>query len=238
MSHVFISDLHLDPADPTRIEKFLDLLDHRLACANALYILGDLFEIWIGDDHIDTACEPVIGALRKTTRQGLPVFLMHGNRDFLIGDRFLSLTGCRLLDDPTLIEVYGQRTLLMHGDLLCTDDRDYQAFRRTVRNPEWQRQVLKKPVKERLAMARDARLLSNEMTQGKAGAIMDINPDTVLLIMQQYRSHLLIHGHTHRPGIHKLTLENETVTRAVLADWHTQGSLLRLTTDGLSLEYF
>ncbi len=238
MSSAFISDLHLDPGHPAPIRNFLDLLATGLRNTDALYILGDLFEIWIGDDHIDSGYQPVIAALRQTTDQGLPVYLLHGNRDFLVGPDFLEITGCQLLADPELIDLYGQRTLLMHGDLLCTDDSDYQAFRQTVRNPSWQAQVLEKSVHERLAMARDVRLLSSELTDDKPDAIMDVNQAAVHAMIEQYDADLLIHGHTHRPGIHPFSVNQRPVQRAVLADWHEQGNLLRVTGEKLVLEYF
>ena len=154
MYTLFVSDLHLDPDYPDTIQRFLNLLAAHTTQADALYILGDLFEIWIGDDYIEPAYQPVIKSLQDCTKKGLPVYLLHGNRDFLLGDEFMQQTGCTLLPDPVLIDLYGQPTLLMHGDLLCTDDLEYQAFRHTVRDPDWQTGVLKKSVAERLAMAR------------------------------------------------------------------------------------
>lgn len=236
MASLFISDLHLDPDYPATTQQFLTFLAALPADTDALYILGDLFEIWIGDDYIDPAYEPVIRGLQQATRERLPIHLLHGNRDFLLGDRFMQMTGCQLREDPQPLDLYGRPALLMHGDLLCSDDREYQAFRRMVRDPEWQTAILARPVEERLAMARDARSLSSELTRDKAEAIMDINQSTVETFLKQHQVGLLIHGHTHRPGIHEMTVDGRNVQRAVLGDWHQQGSCLRVTENSLVLE--
>jgi UDP-2,3-diacylglucosamine hydrolase len=233
---LFVSDLHLDPDYPDTIQRFLNLLAAHTTQADALYILGDLFEIWIGDDYIEPAYQPVIKSLQDCTSKGLPVYLLHGNRDFLLGDEFMQQTGCTLLPDPVLIDLYGQPTLLMHGDLLCTDDLEYQAFRHTVRDPDWQTGVLKKSVAERLAMAGDARSLSSELTRDKPEAIMDVNQDAVLRTIEHYQARLLIHGHTHRPGTHEMVVNNQPVHRVVLGDWHKQGNFLRISRNEMQFE--
>lgn len=236
MYTLFVSDLHLDPDYPDTIQRFLNLLAAHTTQADALYILGDLFEIWIGDDYIEPAYQPVIKSLQDCTKKGLPVYLLHGNRDFLLGDEFMQQTGCTLLPDPVLIDLYGQPTLLMHGDLLCTDDLEYQAFRHTVRDPDWQTGVLKKSVAERLAMASDARSLSSELTRDKPEAIMDVNQDAVLRTIEHYQARLLIHGHTHRPGTHEMVVNNQPVHRVVLGDWHMQGNFLRISRNEIQFE--
>ena len=237
MPTFFVSDLHLDPCYPDAIQSFLKLLESTASKSDALYILGDLFEIWIGDDYIDPAYQAIIDSLLDLTHRGTPVFLLHGNRDFLLGDDFMQQTGCTLLPDPVLIDLYGQSTLLMHGDLLCTDDAEYQAFRHTVRDPKWQAAVLKKTIKERLAMAKDARSLSSELTRDKPEAIMDVNQDAVRQVFEEHDTRLLIHGHTHRPGLHELTIEYNLVRRIVLGDWHKRGNYLIATPDDIKVGY-
>ncbi len=237
MPTLFVSDLHLDPGYPDTIQSFRKLLETTASKSDALYILGDLFEIWIGDDYIDPAYQAVIDSLLTCTHQGTPVFLLHGNRDFLLGDNFMRQTGCTLLPDPVLIDLYGQPTLLMHGDLLCTDDAEYQAFRHTVRDPEWQSAVLKKTIEERLAMAKDARSLSSELTRDKPEAIMDVNQDAVRQVFEQHDTRLLIHGHTHRSGFHELVINNKPARRIVLGDWHQRGNYLVVTPDDIKFEY-
>ena len=230
---LFVSDLHLDPGHPATIQRFLGLLQAHATRAKALYILGDLFEIWIGDDHIDPAYQPVINGLQACTKQGQEIYLLHGNRDFLLGEQFMQLTGCSLLPDPVMVNLYGRSTLLTHGDLLCTDDREYQAFRRTVRDPAWQAAVLKKSIDTRLAMAQDARSLSSELTRDKPEAIMDVNQDAVREIFEQHDTRLLIHGHTHRPGMHDMSVNNKPVRRIVLGDWHREGNYLEVTEEAI-----
>ena len=233
----FISDLHLDARRPAVTDLFLNFLASldAFACAG-LYILGDLFEAWIGDDNDDAHDQRVLAALRATTVRGIPVQLMHGNRDFLLGDAFAHATGCTLLADPTLIELNGEPTLLMHGDTLCTDDHEYQQFRTLVRNPAWQQQFLAKPLAERRAIAANLRETSRQRTGEKDAEIMDVNPQTVEASLRAHRVRRLIHGHTHRPAVHDLLIEGTPAQRIVLGDWYEQGSVLRCDTDGLHLE--
>jgi len=232
VSVLFVSDLHLAPDNPGPLQSFIDLLHGRARAADRLFILGDLFELWIGDDYVDPAFEPLLDALQDCTRSGTPVLFMHGNRDFLIGEHFLQRSGCSRLDDPTLVELYGRRVLLMHGDLLCTDDVDYQRLRRQLRDPAWQQAVLQKPVAERLALARRARAASDRATRDKPQAIMDVNPDAVTAALRDSGADLLIHGHTHRPATHRLQVDGRAVQRIVLGDWYQAGSLLALDADG------
>ena len=231
---LFISDLHLDPSRPAITELFLRFLHEQRDQAETLYILGDLFEAWIGDDAVGPD-EPVIAALRTFSEQ-VPTYFMHGNRDFLIGERFAELTGITLLADPTVIDLYGVPTLLMHGDSLCTDDVQYQQFRQMVRNPQWQAFFLAKTIPERLEMARMARSESGARNQQIDDYLMDVNQQTVEAEMQRHGITRLIHGHTHRPAVHHFELDGRSHTRVVLGDWYDQGSVLRVTADGLKLE--
>lgn len=233
---LFLSDLHLHPSRPAIIDCFVHFLLAQQGRAQALYILGDLFEAWIGDDHPDPGYEPVKTALRACHEAETPVYLMHGNRDFLIGERFCEETGCVLLPDPTRIDLYGTPTLLMHGDTLCTDDAEYQSLRTQVRDAQWQRRILALPVRERLALAQQARELSTLATQGKDEYIMDVNAGEVLRVIEEYKVDLLIHGHTHRPAVHHCECRGRRVTRIVLGDWYTRGSVLVVTRQALTRE--
>lgn len=228
MTTLFISDLHLHPSRPHIIDSFLSFLHSVQGEYEALYILGDLFEAWIGDDHPETAYLPVKAALARCNTSGTSVFLMHGNRDFLIGETFARETGCKLLEDPVLKDLYGIRTLLMHGDSLCTDDREYQQLRRRLRDPEWQSQALALPVEERLQLAREARELSELSSRDKDEYIMDVNQDEVLRTLTASGAARLIHGHTHRPGEHEFEHDGRILQRIVLGDWYEQGSVLEI----------
>ena len=236
MATLFISDLHLDPSRPAIIDGFLDWLNRQAGSAEAVYILGDLFEAWIGDDDPEPLWQQVIRTISTCTWAGTPVRFMHGNRDFLIGEDFQRESGCQLISDPTVIELYGRRTLLMHGDLLCSDDTEYQQLRTRVRSPDWQQTVLKRPVEERLALACSAREQSKHSVLGKSFDILDVNQETVSAYMERYQVDLLIHGHTHRPGVYPVELSEGSGTRIVLGDWYKQGSLLRADADTLDLQ--
>jgi UDP-2,3-diacylglucosamine hydrolase len=223
---LFISDLHLDPERPAVTKLFLEFLATRAREADAVYILGDLFEAWIGDDDASALNLEVIAGMRACVAAGTPVFVMHGNRDFLLGERFARQSGCSLLTDPARIDLYGTPTLLMHGDLLCTDDMEYLAFRDTVRDRDWQAELLARPLEVRREMAAEMRRNSREKTAGKPESIMDVNPMAVQDAMTQHGVVQLIHGHTHRPGVHALDIAGQAARRYVLGDWYDQGSLL------------
>ena len=234
---LFISDLHLCGARPAITRLFLDFLQRRARHADALYILGDLFEYWIGDEAVEQdEFRPMIEGLRQLTAGGTPVFVMHGNRDFLIADGFEKATGCRLLVDPTRLDLHGTPTLLMHGDSLCTDDVEYMKFRAQVRNPAVQRQFLTKPIAEREAIVRSYREFSKISTATKKPEIMDVNQDAVETVMREHNVHRLIHGHTHRPKEHVFTLDDQPARRMVLGDWYEQGSVLSVDAQGWRLE--
>ncbi len=234
---LFISDLHLCGARPAITGLFLDFLRHRARSADALYILGDLFEYWIGDEAVEQEeFRAIVRGLRELTASGTPVFVMHGNRDFLMADGFEAATGCRLLADPARIDLHGTPTLLMHGDSLCTDDVEYMAFRAQVRNPAWQREFLAKPVAERDRIVRDFREISKNSTASKKPEIMDVNQNAVEAIMREHDVQRLIHGHTHRPKEHVFTLDGRPARRMVLGDWYEQGSVLSVDAHGWLLE--
>ena len=236
MTTLFISDLHVDEAHPDIAEQLHAFLGTEAREAEALYILGDLFESWIGDDDPDTAKRAVIAALRATVAAGTPCFFMRGNRDFLIGEGFARASGCTILEDPTPVELFGQRVLLMHGDTLCTDDRDYQRFRRMVRDPEWQAAFLGQSLEQRLAQARAARDASRARTSTLSEEIMDVNAGAVQDALRGSGARVLLHGHTHRPAVHRFDAGGDAATRIVLGDWYTQGSVLRWSADGFVLE--
>jgi UDP-2,3-diacylglucosamine hydrolase len=229
---LFISDLHLHPSRPAILACFLRFLEQQQGRAEAIYILGDLFEAWIGDDDPEPDYASVRAGLRRCVSSGTRVYVMRGNRDFLIGEHFGDETGCGLIEDPTRIELYGVPTLLMHGDSLCTDDRDYQVMRNRLRDPHWQRRVLALPVAERQVLARQARELSMLSNQSKDEHIMDVNQDEVLRIIREYGVDLLIHGHTHRPAAHRLRLGERRVTRIDLGDWYSAGTALVVEPEG------
>ena len=233
---LFISDLHLDPERPAITALFLDFLASRASNSEAIYILGDLFEAWIGDDDTSPLNQAVCNGLQTCAAAGVSVYVMHGNRDFLLGPAFADRCGCTLLDDPARIVLYGTPTLLMHGDLLCTDDTEYMAFRETVRNIHWQEMLLSKSLEERRQMAQAMRAGSREQTSGKAESIMDVNSDAVVRVMAENNVQQLIHGHTHRPAIHDLTVAGRPAQRIVLGDWYEQGSVLVCSRSGCELQ--
>lgn len=232
---LFISDLHIDASRPAITADFLHFLATEAAAADALYVLGDLFESWVGDDAADPDQTAAIGGLRALTRAGVPCFVMHGNRDFLLGDRFCSLSGAQLLTDPVLLTLYGESVLLMHGDALCTDDRSYQRLRATVRDPGWQRRFLALSIAERRALAGAARDGSKAHTAAVEYAITDVNAESVAAIMRDAGAATLLHGHTHRPAVHKLRVDGRDAVRIVLGAWYEQGSVLRWTRQGYEL---
>ena len=229
MSSLFISDLHLTEERPEANERFIDLLEGKARGADALYILGDFFESWIGDDDLEAPFNAVIaGLLGDLARRGVPVHLMHGNRDFLVGERFCAATGTKLLADPSVHEIGGVRTLLMHGDTLCTDDLDYQNWRRIARSETWQREFLAKPLAERRRAIIDMREKSKEVVQAKPADIMDVNDAAVASALRAHAVTRLVHGHTHRPGRHALTIDGRPAERWVLPDWYGRGGYLEI----------
>lgn len=219
MATLFISDLHLQPERPALLRGCLDFLGGRARGADALYILGDLFEAWIGDDDDAPWLGELRTALRRLADAGTALYFLHGNRDFLLGEAFAAGCGLELLTEPTVIDLYGRPALLLHGDSLCTEDRDYQAFRAQVRNPAWQQAILAKPLAERRQLAAMLRNESKMAGQGKSAEIMDVTPAEVEQALQQHGVDLLIHGHTHRPARHPLSVDGRPAERIVLGDW-------------------
>ena len=222
----FISDLHLDDARPNITAEFIRFLEIDARNAKALYILGDLFESWIGDDDDSTLATKVANALTALRKTGVPIFFMHGNRDFLLGKDYAERAGMMLLQDPTVIDLDGEPTLLMHGDTMCIDDVDYQKFRQVVRNPAWQTDFLSKTIAERRAFAAMARAESTKHTGSATSEIMDVNQGAVEAAMRTAGVRRLIHGHTHRPATHSLSIDGQSAERIVLGDWYEQSSVL------------
>lgn len=236
MATLFISDLHLDPARPAITALLLDFLAQRGRQADALYILGDLFEAWIGDDDDAELGQTVAAALRTLTDQGVPGYFLHGNRDFLLGVQFAAASGLHLLPESIIIELAGEPVLLLHGDTLCTDDVDYQAFRAQVRAPAWQARTLALPLMQRRALAGQLRETSQQALQQKVTEITDVNLAEVDRVMSAHGVRSLIHGHTHRPAIYNWMLDGQPARRAVLGDWYQQGSVLCCDAAGWRLE--
>jgi UDP-2,3-diacylglucosamine hydrolase len=235
MDTLFISDLHLDHAEPAVVAQFREFLATEAREANALYILGDLFELWIGDDDPAPLAREVTAALRTLSDAGVAIHVMQGNRDFLLGEAFCTAAGARLLEDPLLLTLHGQRVLVTHGDALVTDDVPYQKFRALVRDPAWRRAFLALSLDQRRALAAEARAGSREHVARQSMEIMDVNADAVAAAMDAAGVDLLLHGHTHRPAIHRLESGAQVRTRIVLGDWHAAGSVLRWNADGFDL---
>ena len=236
MTTLFISDLHLEADRPDIGEQFLKFLETDAAEADDLYILGDLFEAWVGDDDPNTHYFTIKRALRKLVDSGVPVYFMHGNRDFMVGREFANETGVKILKDPYKTRMYGQKVLLSHGDKLCTDDAQYQKIRKMTRDPEWQASMRAKPLKDRLRMAAEARRQSLEQTLNMSLEIMDVNQDTVVEVIRKNNVDILLHGHTHRPAVHTVDLGKRKAQRIVLGDWYKQGSVVRWDSRGPKLE--
>ena len=233
MSHIFISDLHLDESRPDITQAFLHFLETTAVDAERLYILGDFFEVWLGDDDNSPFNQSIISALASLP---MPRFIMHGNRDFLIGQTFCEQTGFELLTDPTRLTLFDSPVLLMHGDSLCTRDEEYIKVRAMARNPDFQAQLLSKSLEERAAIAASARTQSKDHTRETAMDIMDVTPSEVVKVMQEQEVPLLIHGHTHRPQVHEVP--EAPGQRVVLGDWDSKGWYLEMDKSGFSLESF
>ena len=232
-SSLFISDLHLSEERPEANETFFSFMEEKAAGAQALYILGDLFEFWIGDDDLDQPFNAVVaGFLRNLSEKGVALYVMHGNRDFLIGDGFCKATGARLLVDPSVASPGTMKTVLMHGDTLCTDDTDYQAWRLIARSDAWQRDFLSKSLAERREIIMGLRDKSREVIQAKPAEIMDVSDAAVRQAFRDHGVTRLVHGHTHRAGRHSLELDGAPRERWVLPDWYGRGGYLEIPDDG------
>jgi len=236
MPILFISDLHLSADRPDITQAFHYLLNEIAPQSEAVYILGDLFEVWLGDDLVLPEYHDSIAEIRKLTEKNIPVYIMRGNRDFLFGPQFESASGATLIDDPTIIDLYGTSTLLMHGDTLCTDDIKYQEFRTMVRNPAFQNDFLSKTPEQRIAIAKQLRDTSKSETNSKSEEIMDVNSDAVLSAFTEHKIQNMIHGHTHRPKIHELNANDLPATRIVLNDWYDSGFVLIYSENNFKVE--
>lgn len=238
MTILFIADLHLHESRPKTTQGFYQFLRERAQGAVALYILGDFFDVWIGDDDDAPLVDEITRALRALNDQGTHIFLMHGNRDFLLGDDFAQRAGTRLLDEGTVIDLYGCPTLLLHGDSLCIDDVEYQAFRQQVRSPAWQKPFLAQPLATRRSIAAKARAESQSINSMKAETIMDVTQSEVVRVMEGAGVTRMIHGHTHRPARHPLTVNGAPAERIVLGDWHDHGWCVEADAHSLDLKHW
>ncbi|MEM8845293.1 MAG: UDP-2,3-diacylglucosamine diphosphatase [Pseudomonadota bacterium] len=235
---LFVSDIHLDPKRSTIVDLFNHFLLKRALHADAVYILGDLFEYWIGDDAPYSEYTSTFNALKEVCDTGTPVYFMHGNRDFLIAKKFSEKTGVTLLPEEKVIDLYDDKVLLLHGDTLCIDDVKYQEFRKKTHNKFYQWIVLHLPISTRQKLANYLRNTSKQEIAEKTLEIMDANQSAVEMAFKKHHVTTLIHGHTHRPNIHKFSKDNTDYTRVVLGDWYQQGSVLVVTPDNMALESF
>ena len=235
MTTLFISDIHISDDYPEINQQFFDFIKKIESNINALYILGDLFEYWLGDDDPNPIFKQTQDALKNLSKNNVSVFFLHGNRDFLVGDNFAKESCIKILSDPSIIELYGERILISHGDICCIDDKEYQLFRKQTRDPRWQKMILGKPLEYRRNFAKMARNKSLEHTHFDNEKIMDVNEDEVKKMLDQLNLSTIIHGHTHRPFIHN-TISNEVnYRRIVLGDWYEQGSILEWSESGPKL---
>lgn len=238
MRTLLISDLHLEDRRPEITRAFFHLLDQFQGNVDRLFILGDFFEIWLGDDALTPTAQQVAVKLKLFSEAGSAIYIMHGNRDFLLGDEFAEKCGAELIHEPYFVELGGRRCLLMHGDSLCTDDKLYMDFRSMVRNPAWQKEFLSKSIEERIAFGKKARNQSQVDAKDKTYEILDVNQEEVNNVFREYGVPLFIHGHTHRPNRHQINLDASTCERVVLGDWHQLGWYIIADETGLELRSF
>lgn len=232
MTTLFVSDLHLEADRPDIADQFLRFLETEALNADALYILGDLFESWIGDDDPNEHYAWIKQGLRKLTKKDIPVFFMHGNRDFMIGDDFADETAITILTDPHIAEIHGEKVLLSHGDAYCTDDIEYQAVRKMTRDPQWQMMMLTKSLEERLAFAEQARAASTAHGGNINQDSADVNQEAIESAFREAGVNVMLHGHTHRPAVHDVDIDGQPAKRIVLGDWFEHGSVVRWDEDG------
>jgi len=230
----FISDLHLSPQHPEITRCFLDFLEHEASASDALYILGDLFEVWIGDDNVTEFSETIAHAI-ATLKQKIPVYFIHGNRDFAIGEEYATKAGMQILNEQTVIDLYGEPVVILHGDELCTRDVDYQKFRKKARGWWWPKMMRAIPLLLRKKIAARGRKKSIDNQKYLSADIMDVTQSEVLLTMQKHNVKCMIHGHTHRPNTHHFQHNGTQHTRIVLGDWYDQGSILMVSRDSKTL---
>ncbi|AKZ83278.1 TPA: UDP-2,3-diacylglucosamine diphosphatase [Enterobacter hormaechei subsp. steigerwaltii] len=238
MATLFIADLHLQTEEPAITAGFLRFLRGEAKSADALYILGDLFEAWIGDDDPNPLHREMAAAIKALVDSGVPCYFIHGNRDFLIGQRYARESGMTLLPEEQVLNLYGRNILIMHGDTLCTDDTGYLAFRAKVHTPWIQKVFLALPLFIRNRIAASMRAGSKAANSSKSMTIMDVNPQAVVKVMEKHRVQWLIHGHTHRPDVHSLIANGEPAHRVVLGAWHSEGSMVKVTPEGVELIAF
>ena len=238
MATLFIADLHLQTEEPAITAGFLRFLAGEARRADALYILGDLFEAWIGDDDPNPLHQQIARAIKALVDSGVPCYFIHGNRDFLLGKRFARESGMTLLPEEQRLELYGRPLLILHGDTLCIDDAGYQAFRAKVHTPWIQKLFLALPLFIRQKIAARMRADSKAANSHKSMEIMDVNPQAVVNVMEKYHVQWLIHGHTHRPDVHTLTANGEPAYRVVLGAWHTEGSMVKVSEKDVELIAF
>lgn len=240
---LFTSDVHLDSENSVITHSFVDFLSRRAPGAEALYVLGDLFEVWVGDDDYSALNTRIADAFSALSAQGTRVYFMHGNRDFLLGQTYAERCGATLIQEPTIIECHGIRIALIHGDSLCTRDVEYMKFRKMVRTQRWQSEFLERSLVERHMIAQQARMQSKEHSSHKPSDIMDVTPQEVLNLLHELQVNCLVHGHTHRPAVHTIRLQepiNDKVEaqRIVLGSWDNQGWALELGEHGFDLKHF
>ncbi|HHP1264109.1 UDP-2,3-diacylglucosamine diphosphatase [Enterobacter roggenkampii] len=238
MATLFIADLHLQTEEPAITAGFLRFLRGEAKSADALYILGDLFEAWIGDDDPNPLHREMAAAIHALVDSGVPCYFIHGNRDFLIGKRYARESGMTLLPEEQVLDLYGRKVLIMHGDTLCTDDTGYLAFRAKVHTPWIQKVFLALPLFIRNRIATRMRAGSKAANSSKSMTIMDVNPQAVVRVMEKHDVQWLIHGHTHRPDVHSLIANGQPAHRVVLGAWHTEGSMVKVTPEGVELIAF
>ncbi|WP_318502244.1 UDP-2,3-diacylglucosamine diphosphatase [Photobacterium leiognathi] len=236
MTTLFISDLHLSASRPDMTDCFLRFMAEDTANIDALYVLGDLFEMWIGDDEESPFLQQIKQAFKTLTDSGIPCYFVHGNRDFLIGKRFSQQTGVQLLPEHSVVDLYGKPTLILHGDTLCIEDEAYQRYRKKVHNKFIQWLFFRIPLSKRIQIGEKFRNNSSKNNQMKSQSIMDVTASEVVRVMKEFHVDQMIHGHTHRPDIHSLTVDDKPATRIVLGDWYEHGSVLVVTPDSYQLE--
>jgi UDP-2,3-diacylglucosamine hydrolase len=235
MTVLFVADIHLSRQRPDLIRAFVSFLEDTAKDCRELYLIGDIFEAWIGDDYLDPILDPVTKALQNFSARGSLLYFQQGNRDFLVNTKFTDLIGAELLPESLIVKLPSTNALVMHGDQLCTDDTDYQDFRTMVRSPQWQQEFLRKPIDERLQIAEFLRNTSKEQTSQKSTQITDVNRGAVVQAMQNAQVELLIHGHTHRPNCHELDIGSSKCVRMVLGDWDTSLWYIKCDTSGCKL---
>lgn len=236
MHTLFISDLHLTPKRPDITDCFMTFMHDDAPKADALYVLGDLFDFWIGDDDPTDFAQQIKHEFKALVAKGVPVFFSHGNRDFLVGKKFAKHTGVTLLDEEHVIDLYGHQVVVLHGDTLCTEDLRYLAFREKVHKPWLQWLFNRLPFFIKTRIVRKIQADTSNDKSNKSMTIMDVTPSEVLSVLNKHHVDTMIHGHTHRPNIHKITTDKGERTRIVLGDWYTQGSMLVYTKDGYELK--